>query len=246
MILLVFAQGGFPHLSPSFFKLMLSAAIIDFAAFILVFEGIRRSNVSLISPLASFSPVFTTFIAIFTLNEIPSLYRFFGVFVITAGAYLLQISEVKKGILEPIKKLISDQGVRLYFAGFFLWAITPIFQKKAIFETNPTLPLMASLMGLFFVFCFVSPLALRKVDKIITGVRNHYKLFIIIGIFGALSQFAAYQAFSLANVGYVSAIFRLSGVFGVLGGAIFLKEKKFKEKIIGAAIMLAGTFILVI
>lgn len=244
MVVLILFQGGFPMVTFDFFKFMFSSSVLDVVAFLLAIEGIRRSNVSLVTPMSSFSPVFTTFIAMFTLHEIPPTYKLLAVFIIVFGAYMLAVSEAKKGLIEPIKKLVSDGGVRLYFIAISLWAITPIFQKQAIFETNPTLPLMASFMGFLFVFVYLFPLALRKGKTILLAIKRDHKIFLMIGALGALSQFAAYEAFSLQKVGYVTSIFRLSGLFGVLGGAFFFKEKNIREKLIGAAIMLIGTLIL--
>lgn len=244
IFILILLQGGFPKVTPEFYKLMFSSSVIDFVAFLLAIEGIRRSSVSLVSPMSSFSPVFTTFIAMFTLGEFPPTYKLFAIFVIVIGAYVLQASKIKDGLLEPLKKLVSDQGVRLYFSAMFLWAITPIFQKKAIFETSPTLPLMASFMGLLFVFIYISPLALKNFKNVALIFKKNYIVFVPYGFLNALAQLAAYEAFSLEKVGYVTSIFRLSGVFGVIGGAIFFKEGKIKEKLIGAVIMVIGAVIL--
>ena len=69
---------------------------------------------------------------------------------------------------------------------------------------------------------------------------------LILGFFGALSQFAAYTAFSLANLGYVTSIFRLQSIFIILLAALFLKEKDIREKLLGALVMLIGAVLVAI
>lgn len=243
MVLIIILKGGFPSISGDFIKLMLSASLIDLVAFFMAIEGIRRSNISIVSPMAAFSPVFTTIIAVFTLNEIPSVYGLLGILIVVIGAYTLNVSEIKDGFFEPVRKLIHDKGVMLFLGANLLWAITPIFQKKAIFETDPALPLMASFAGYIFVSLYLSPYIITRFKNVKKAINNHFYLFIILGIFGAISQFAAYEAFSLANVGYVTTLFRLSGIFGVIAGVLILKEGNLKGKLTGAIIMLIGTIL---
>lgn len=51
-------------------------------------------------------------------------------------------------------------------------------------------------------------------------------------------------AVSMTLVAYAIAIKRTSILFTVLWGALLFKEKNFKERLIGAAIMLAGVLLI--
>jgi len=141
---------------------------------------------------------------------------------------------------------MKNKGVQFALFSTFLWAITPIFQKKAIFETSPQIPLYASFIGMCLVTLFLSPFAAKKAFSYRKEVPSNIKWFILFGVGGAFAQLAAYTAFSLANVGYVTTIIRLSGLFTVILGGLFLKEERIKERFIAAAIMLVGVFILVV
>ena len=242
-ILLLFL-GGIPHATVHFYLYMGIAALLDTVAFISSYTAISRSSISLISPISSFSPVFTTLIAIFTLNEIPTPMKFAGILLVVLGAYLLNALDIKQGILTPFKTLFSHKGVLLFLLANFLWGITPIFQKKAIFETSPQIPLFASVMGMCFVFLFLTPFAFKKALTSLREVRKNIKWFMINGVGTAFSQAAAYAAFALVFVGYASSIFRLSSLFIIILGGVFLKEKRIKERLLGASVMLIGAILL--
>jgi drug/metabolite transporter (DMT)-like permease len=246
IFLLLFFVGGIPKTTTGFYLHMGASGMLDTIAAVLAFAAIRMSSISLIAPMGSFGPVFTTFIAIFALHEVPTLPKFLGIILVVVGAYLLNVVSVKKGIMEPFKKLFSDKGVLLFLIANLLWGITPIFQKKAIFETSPQIPLFASLMGFVFGFIFLSPFAFKKTVKSIKKLKPHLNLFIINGIGTAFSQAAAFTAFALVFVSYASSIFRLSSLFTIILGAIFLKEKDIAEKLLGASVMVIGTILLVI
>jgi len=236
--------GGIPKVTPNFYLYIGIAGFLDAVAFSCSFFAIKRSSISLIAPIASFSPVFTTFIAIFALNEVPAPVKFMGILLVVVGAYLLNVADIKQGILTPFETLFSNKGVLLFLLANFLWGITPIFQKKAILETTPQIPLFASVMGMFFVFLFLTPFALKKSIEYLNKVKSNMKWFLINGVGTAFSQAAAYAAFALVFVGYATSIFRLSTLFIIIMGGVFLKEKRIKERLLGASVMLAGAILI--
>lgn len=244
-VLLLFL-GGIPKVTPQFYLYIGIAALLDSVAFVSSFWAISKSPISLLSPIASFTPVFTTLIAIFALNEVPAPLKFAGILLVVIGAYLLNVADVKQGILAPFKTLFSHKGVLLFLIANFIWGITPIFQKKAIFETSPQIPLFASVMGMFFGFLFLTPFAFRKAIASLKEVRKNIKWFMLNGVGTAFSQAAAYAAFALVFVGYAVSIFRLSTLFIIILGGVFLKERRIKERLLGASVMLLGAILLAV
>jgi len=244
-ILLLFL-GGFPHATSNFYLYMAVAGLLDTVAFVSSYSAISQSSISLIWPIVSFGPVFTTVIAIFALHEIPTLVKFIGILFVVLGAYLLNVVDIKQGILTPFKTLFSNKGVMLFLFANFLWGITPIFQKKAIFETTPQIPLFASVVGMCFVFLFLTPFALKKAIGSFREIGTNIKWFFLNGVGTAFSQAAAYAAFALVFVGYATSIFRLSSLFVIVLGGIFLKEERIKERLLGASVMVVGAILLVV
>lgn len=244
--ILLFFLGGVPKTTFNFFLFMGIAGLLDAVAFLSSYMAISRSQISLISPISSFGPVFTTLIATVTLHEIPTPLKFSGVLFVVLGAYLLNIADIKQGILTPFKTLFSHKGVLLFLLANFLWAITPIFQKKAIFETSPQIPLFASVTGMVFVFLFLTPFAFKKAISSFKLVRQSLKWFVVNGLGTAFSQAAAYAAFSLVFVGYATSIFRTSSLFVIILGALFPKEERVKERLLGASVMLLGAILLAV
>lgn len=243
-VLLLFL-GGIPKVTPYFYLYTGASAILDTIAFICSFLAISKSQLSIISPISSFTPVFTTFIAAVTLNEIPtSTSKIIGILFVVFGAYLLNVADIKQGVMMPIKRLFSNTGVKLSLLSYFIWSITPIFQKKAIFETTPQIPLFASFFGALLVFVFLTPFAFKKALKYKKEIKLNVKWFMILGIGAAFSQAAAFAAFSLVFLGYSTAVFRLSTLFIIILGGVFLKEERIKERLLGGGVMLLGTILL--
>lgn len=242
-ILLLFL-GGIPNVTPYFYLYMSISAILDTVAFVSSLSAISKSQISIIAPIWSFTPVITTLIAAVTLNEVPTLIKFIGILFVVFGAYLLNVSDIQKGVMAPFKRLFSNKGAMLSLLSTFIWSITPIFQKKAIFETTPQIPLFASFFGMVLVLLFLTPFAFKKALSYLKEIKANAQWLIINGIGGAFSQAAAFAAFSLVFLGYSTSVFRLSTLFIIILGGVFLKEERIKERLLGGVVMLLGTVLL--
>lgn len=247
MLILIFVLGGIPTISPQFYFLILATTIFETIATISSFVAISLSPISLISPMSSFNPVFTTIIAGITIGEVPSFMKLIGILTVILGAYLLNASDIKGGILTPFKKLFTNRGVLLFLLANFMWAITPIFQKQAIFQTTPVNPLFVSFFGVLLVSISVLPFVIfKKIDNPIEQIRKNLKWYILIGPCATLALWAAFTAFSLQNLGLVTSVFKLSVLFTILWGLLFFKEKRIWERLLGAGVMIAGTLLLIL
>lgn len=246
MFLIIFLSGGIPHIFPSFYPVIFIAAILDFFAVIFSMYAIKTSPISLISPISSFNPVFTTIIAFLALHEILNPAKILGILIIVLGAYLLNVSELRGGFLLPFKKLFTDRGVLFFLLANLIWAITPIFQKQAIFQTEPVIPLFSSFFEGLIVTAFFIPIVLFKAKNKRAQIQKNWKLLLLLGPLGALAQWAAFTAFSLAPLGIVTAIFKTSVLFTIIIGGVFLKEERIKERLLGGAVMVLGAILLAV
>lgn len=244
LLLLMVFVGGFQIISPTFLKLVFIAAILDSIATISSYSAVKISPISLLAPISSFNPLFTTIIASISLNETLSPVKYLGIIVIVMGTYILNISEFKKGIFLPFKKLFTNKGVLFFLLANLLWAFTPIFQKQAIFQTKPSSPLFTSLIENIIIIAFFIPIVLIKTKKQFHKIKNTWKLFLIVGPIGALATWVGLTAFSIAPLGPVTAIFKISTLLTIGWGLIFFKEERILERLLGAIVMIIGTVLL--
>jgi drug/metabolite transporter (DMT)-like permease len=170
MFIVIMFMGGVPQVTSNFFLFLFCASILDTIAFSCSYWAVKHTPISLLAPLGSFTPVFATFFGVLFLHEIPTPIKLLGIVTIVCGMYLLNIADIKGGILKPIQKLFSHPGVRLYFVQVILFGITPIFQKQAIFEIHPTMPLFAAFIGDLFVTIYLSVYGIKKVRQEIVSV----------------------------------------------------------------------------
>ena len=246
--LLAFAVIFFdvPSLDAVFWRATLTGTLISVAGSLLVYKAIRESEISLVNPISAFNPVFTAIIAFFILGEAIGFKGFLGIAVVVMGAYVLQISKSKRGLLEPIKALAKHKGVQLSFIAYFLWAITPSFEKTAILHTFPQNPSFAAFVGKTISIFLLAAVALKKSSTPFKKILLNWKLILLDGVFGGVGIAVAFMAYSLAPLGYATAIFKLSVIIVPILGWKFFKEANVKERILGSVIMLTGVILLLI
>ena len=242
ILLVIFFE--IPKINNTFIFSVIISSAINLIAGIASYRAIRISEVSLIAPIAAFNPIFTTLISYFTLKEIIQINDLTGILMVCIGAYFLQISKQSKGLFEPLKSLFKNTGVKLALLAYLLWAITPTFQKVAINNTQPAVPLFASFAGMIVTILFLSPFVLKfsKFSKL--KLKNNLNLLIIGAILAAVGQMFAFTAFNLTSLGLATAVFKLDMLFTIFFVWLFFKEKNIKDKFVGALIMLVGTFLI--
>lgn len=238
--------GGFPHVTTKFFFFVFCSSILDCVAFICSYWAVRHTQISLLSPLSSLTPVFATIFGAIFLREFPTPLRILGILVIVLGVYMLNIAQLKDGVFKPFQKLFSEPGVRLYFVQVVIFGITPIFQKQAIFQTSPVTPILVSFASNTLVTAYLFFYILNKVKMHTSYIQKNSWLFLIVGIINTCSQFAAYYVFSTTHVGYATAVFSLSSLFTIVLGGILFKEQHIKERLLGAGIMIIGAVLLAV
>lgn len=237
---------GFPAVDSVFWFNILIAAFLGILVNLSYITAIKIAPISLLAPMAASTPLVATLFGFILRGETTSSTKLLGVLAIVFGAYLLNISEIRNGLLAPIYALIKNRGVQLMFLAQSLVGITPVFEKNAIFHTSPREPLMASFIPLIFLSGFFFPFMFARIKNPLAQFKRNFWWFVLPAPIGALALWAAFTAYSLANIGYVTAIFKLSMLFTILWGALFFKEERIRERFLGASVMVLGTILLVV
>lgn len=242
-IILTFYQ--IPKVDNTFWINTLISALLGLIGGILAYKAIKIEDISLVSPIAAFNPAFTALIALIFLNETVTLKGWLGIALICAGAYLLEISKSKEGIFKPLTHLFTNKGVQLSLVAYFLWAITPILQKTAILHTHPQVPPYTSFIGMIGSVLLLTPAYFKSHSNGFKFTKKYLTLFLLLGILGGVGQLSAMIAFSSTNLGFATAVFKLSVIFTVILGWIFLREHNIKDRLLGSSVMLGGVLLLV-
>lgn len=136
----------------------------------------------------------------------------------------------------------------IFYSLFFaVWSAVQTFLTKNL--TKKFSPL--ALLYIFFLFnipiTFVLLLFLGGIPEV---TQNFYLYIGIAGALDALAFVCSILAISRSSISLIapiasfSPVFRLSTLFIIVLGGVFLKEKRIKERFLGASVMLLGAILL--
>lgn len=228
---------GLPTIYPDFMYGFFLSLSLNLVAVRLYVMAIKITDLSIVFPLLSLTPLFMIFTGFIILGEIPSFIGVIGICLITFGVYLLGDTPNVNGILAPIKHLASDKGARISLLLAFIWSITSIGDKIAATNSSPAF--YSTTFCLAFSVIYL-PIAFRKPEAFISCFKPFNILIIMPGLLGASASLSQLTAFGMTIAGYVLAVKRTGMFFAILFGAIFFKETRVRQRIIPASIIFIG------
>ena len=234
---------GIPEIGPNFGMALIIGGFLNIITTLLYMKALKYSELSISVPMLAFTPLFLLITSPIILGEFPSILGLIGILLIITGSYVLHIRQWKEGYLEPFKCLLKEKGPKMMLVVAFIWSITANFDKVGLINSSPIFWIVAIN---FFIAVFTLPLMLIKYQKNARSSNLEKKNLILMGFLSASTSIFQMYAISLTLVSYVIAVKRTSGVLGVLWGKLIFKEKRIKEKLIGATIMVMGVFIILI
>jgi drug/metabolite transporter (DMT)-like permease len=230
-----------PDLDRTFWITVLILLPLEITAILLYVKAISVSPLSLTIPFMALSPVFIIFIAFLFLGELPDISGLAGIFLIVAGAYVLNAKMSREGLFEPIRAIGREKGSVLMIMVAFIYSITSTLGKVAVQHSSPVF------------FSFFYPFILTLILSCIIGYRGLFRKvvskpvpFLAIGFFTAVMVISHFIALSLTDVVYMISVKRTSLVFSVIYGWLFFSEENIKERLIGSIIMITGVVLIVL
>jgi len=150
--------------------------------------------------------------------------------MVFAGSYILNISKIRVGLLEPIKAIFKERGSVYILIVVLIWSITANLDKVGVSSSSP----------LFWSFSM--SLGLGVLGLLALKFRMSFNFpFLYLSLADTLSTLFQMIAISLIPVPYVISIKRLSVLFSSLWGIVFLGES---ANLIGILFMILGGLII--
>jgi drug/metabolite transporter (DMT)-like permease len=206
-------------------------------------KSLQYGELSILGPINSYKSVVGIFCGIILLGEVPDFLGILGVALIIYGSYFVLDTTEERFSLALLKK--SEIQYRLW--AMILTAIEAVFVKKVILASSATIALISwCCFGAVFsyILLFVYRLDIKKEVKQIG--KSYIGTFLILLVCIGTMQFTTNYVFKHMAVGYALSFFQLSAVVSVLFGYRFFKEKAICKKLIGSAIMIIGSIVILL
>jgi len=233
-----------PPLDSTFFTATAFAIPIDILALVLYQRAIKISPLSLTLPFLSFTPVFVVVTSFVLLREMPDKNGLVGIALVFFGVYLLNIHDIYRGFLEPLKSLKKEKGARTMLIVAFLFSININFGKIMAIHSSPDF--LATFYITALTISYVLYLIATGKTYAIKKLKNSPFLFSMIGLFGLIHFFTHFIAVTMTDLASMISVKRTSILFSIIFAAIFLREFHFTERLIGATVMIVGVWFIIV
>ena len=213
---------------------MAGSAALHTAYFLLLNQGYRVGDLSLVYPLArGTGPLLSSIAAILFLGERPSLLAVGGALLIIGGAMILTTN------LSQLRHTGAQDAV-LYalITGLFIAAYT-IWDKQAV-SRFAVAPLVLDWGANVGRAVFLTPFALTYPDQTIAEWRQHKYEAIGCAVLIPLAYILILTAMQFTPVSYVAPAREISILIGTIMGARLLGEGDAPRRLAGACAMVIG------
>ena len=232
-----------PPLDYVFFVSFLVSLPLNGLCFLLYMRAIQISPLSLTLPYLAFTPVFMLLTGLLFLGELPGAWGIVGILLIVFGGYVIHLDPEKFGLLAPLRAMGREPGSLIMMLVAFLFSFAAVIAKIGILHSTP----IFFALSFFGVHNLVVPLCLLLFGKI--RIRRLLDLpgkGLVAGLLLCGHVLFHCLAIVLTKAVYMIAVKRLSILVGVIYGRIWFQENDFRQRLLGATMMIAGSGLILI
>jgi drug/metabolite transporter (DMT)-like permease len=224
-------------------------ATLDIVLFLVggyfLLQALSRGEYSKVSPIKSFTVIFSLVFSMILLGEVPNIFGIIGVCIVFLGTYMLDVKEDSRDLLGPFKHLITDRPSQFMMGFAILYSINMALTRFGLEMSSAESWVVArALIGVVIMSSLVTIKQTSRMQLRRLMTYSPWKL-IVFGASGAAVVFLRTWATDLTLVSYVAAVINLQVVFDVLIGHFFFQEKHWLQRLEGSTIMVFGAAVII-
>jgi len=239
MVFVVGSQGTIGDIGTKSLVFLILSGLSTGASWICYFKALQLGDVNKVVPIDKSSTVITMLLAFTFLGETLTANKILGMCAIAIGTYLM----IQKKHSE--QKEVKDRRWLAYAALSAVFAaLTSILGKVGIENVESNLgtairTIVVLIMAWSIVFFEGKQYNIKKIDK------KSWIFIVLSGFATGFSWLFYYRALKDGQASIVAPIDKLSILVTVVFAYVFLKEKLSKKALLGLAVLILGTMLLI-
>lgn len=239
MVFVVGSQGTIGDIGTKSLVFLILSGLSTGASWICYFKALQLGDVNKVVPIDKSSTVLTMLLAFTFLGETLTANKILGMCAIAIGTYLM----IQKKQSE--QKEVKDRRWLAYAALSAVFAaLTSILGKVGIENVESNLgtairTIVVLIMAWSIVFFEGKQYNIKKIDK------KSWIFIVLSGFATGFSWLFYYRALKDGQASIVAPIDKLSILVTVVFAYLFLKEKLSKKALLGLAVLILGTMLLI-
>ena len=208
-----------------------------------VVKALQCGELSVLGPVNSWKSVVGMAVGVVVLGEVPGVWGLVGVALIIGGSYFVLVRTGERFSW----RLLGRRDIRYRLWAMILTAVEAVFIKQVIVlsSTGVSFIIWCWFGGAMAAAVALIPARGRR-GKVFSFRAGDLPLYLGVAACVGLSQYSTNAVFAGMDVGYALALFQLSAVVSVLLGWKVFRESGIVRKLIGSAIMIAGSVVIIL
>jgi drug/metabolite transporter (DMT)-like permease len=233
--------AGWPALRPGFFGWCLAFGVCQTISTLALSKALKLSAISLVTALWKVS-LLVLLVMGYGFDERPGVLGVAGVLLSAVGVYLLNVSRARISLWAPLVVLVTDRGQRYTLLAALFYAPSVLTIKAAILASDAATGTLGAYAAASLL---MTPVALLTSAHHFAAVPRHWKEFIGLGLFAALTTLTQGVAYTMTLSSYVEAVKQVEILFAMaIGVLVFGEAQRVRESAPGALVMLVGMVLL--
>jgi drug/metabolite transporter (DMT)-like permease len=225
---------------PTLLELAVISGGLQIAYFAALQHAYRVGDVSIVYPLARGSgPLISVIFAVILFGERPGVAALVGAGLVVAGVVIIGVAGGHRRLRANRAGIVFGLLVGIVIAAYTLWDANAVVNEKL----PPVGYFWVAVLVQLIVF---APFALRQPRQTLVLAHEHWMAVLVVGVLSPLAYILVLYAFALAPVSLVAPAREVSVVLVALGGWLLFREPHPGQRILGAAVVLAGVALLAI
>ncbi len=262
------AVRGMPEVHSVFWPALLTTCSIGLLSFYLYASAIQRGELGLTVPLLALTPILLVPVEWMLLGDVPGLRGLGGILLVVSGVYLLNLRDVRGGLLAPLATPFRDPGARRMLAVAALWSVGGVVDKIAVTASSTAFygTMQTAVLGVGFLPLIAwmrgrgtstgrgdsgresaPPDPDDSGRELATGpaipFRRHGPGLAVQGVLYAAMFIVQMEALRLTLAAHVITIKRSGAIVTVLLGAFAFGERDLWPRLVGTAVTVVGVLL---
>lgn len=222
-------------------SMLLLAAIPAFllaVSFVIYLRVLQRKNASEIQPFSQSLDVLFIFLAsVIFLHEPVNLPNYIGILILFFGIYLVLAERITK-------RPHLDRSLMIIIALVPIDIIYALLIKTYLGSVEPITLAVSIYIMAFLMLAVIFLLLRQQIRPTLALLKPQLPIVLIASLFAATSVGLLYTALSLGNASKVYPMAGVSSITVFLLATLFLKEKFYRHRFIGALIVFLGIYLI--
>lgn len=241
------AVQGVPAVQLVFWPALLTTCSIGLLSFYLYASAIQRGELGLTVPLLALTPILLVPVELVLLGDVPELRGLGGIVLVVCGVYLLNLRDVRGGLLAPLATPFRDPGARRMLAVAALWSVGGVVDKIAVTASSTAFygTMQTAVLGIGFLplIAWMRRRGGDVGDAARAPVRRHGPALVVQGLLYAAMFIVQMEALRLTLAAHVITIKRSGAIVTVLLGALAFGERDLWPRLVGTAVTVLGVLL---